>query len=44
LLVPPLALIVFFSPHMQGMGDLVARTLVVGPAPAAETHEWSDEP
>lgn len=41
MLVPPLALIVFFNPHMQGMADLIARTVVVHPGEATEPEERS---
>ena len=40
LLLPPIAVVAVINPHLQGIGDLLAATVVVGegPEPTPEDH------
>ena len=42
LLVPPLAVLTLLHPNQQGLGDLLARTVVVRPSGAPEADEPGD--
>jgi len=42
LLIPVLAVVALLNPHGQGLGDLMARTVVVRPASTVSEHARND--
>jgi len=42
IVVPPLAIITLLNPNLQGLDDLVGRTVVVGPPPDPEDAPAGD--